>query len=347
MKFLVAIDSFKGSATSVQLNQAAKAGILEALPDAEVVTVPIADGGEGTLEALAYALDGTWVEVETVDLIERPLRVSYFVSGQTAYIESARVVGIDKIDPSPETVERATSFGLAALFRDALNRGCQELVLTLGGSGTSDGGRGLLEGLGAQDRERLAQVRLRGLTDVTNSYAGPQGYAAVFGPQKGATPEQVAAMDQLAQDQVLEIKQEMGLDLQAIPGTGAAGGLGAAVVILGGALEAGYPFMAEKLGLTQAVQGADLVFTGEGRLDRQSLQGKVPVGVAQTARAAAIPVIALGGSVEEVAEFKEFFLATFSIQRQVLPLSQALETETTLANVQTLVQNIIASRYGE
>lgn len=347
MKFLVAIDSFKGSATSIQVNQAAKAGILEALPDAEVVTIPIADGGEGTLEALAHALAGAWVEVETVDLLERPIRVSYFVSGQTAYIESACVVGIDKIDPSPETVERATSLGLAALFHDALNRGCQELVLTLGGSGTSDGGRGLLEGLGAEDRERLSQIRLQGLTDVTNPYAGPQGYAVVFGPQKGATPEQVEAMDQRAQAWVLQIKQEMDLDLQAIPGTGAAGGLGGAVVILGGVLEAGYPFMAEKLGLAQAVQEADLVFTGEGRLDRQSLQGKVPVGVAQTAKSAGVSVIALGGSVEEVAEFKEFFLATFSIQRQVLSLSQALETETTLANVQTLVQNIVASRYCE
>ncbi len=347
MKFLVAMDSFKGSATSMQLNQAAKAGIVEVLPDAEVVTIPIADGGEGTLEALAHALDGTWVEVETVDLLERPLRVTYFISGQTAYIESARVVGIDKIDPSPETVERATSLGLAALFRDALNRGCQELVLTLGGSGTSDGGRGLLEGLTLADRERLSQVTLRGLTDVTNPYAGPRGYAAVFGPQKEATPEQVVAMDQLAQDQVLRIKQEMGLDLQAIPGTGAAGGLGATVVILGGFLEPGYSFLADKLGLGQVVQGADLVVTGEGRLDRQSLQGKVPVGVAQTAKAAGVPVIALGGSVEELTAFKEFFLATFSIQRQVLPLSQALETETTLANVQVLVKNIIASRYCE
>lgn len=345
MKFLVAIDSFKGSATSMQLNQAAKAGILEVLPDAEVVTIPIADGGEGTLDALVHGLEGFWVEVETVDLLERPIVAAYFISGQTAYIESARVVGIDKITPSSETVERATSKGLASLFRDALLRGCQELVLTLGGSGSSDGGRGLLNALTDEERSALTQIRLRGLTDVTNPYAGSQGYAVVFGPQKGASPKQVKAMDLVAQEFVNQMRRETGIDLQKIPGTGAAGGLGGALVLLGGELEAGYPFIAETLGLAQAIQGSNLVFTGEGRLDKQSLNGKLPIGVAQTAKNAGVPVIALGGSVEESKGFEEAFLATFSIQREVLSLNQAMETERTLANVQSLVKNIIATRY--
>lgn len=345
MKFLVAIDSFKGSATSNQLNQAAKAGILEMLPNAEVLTIPIADGGEGTLDALSQRLDGFWVDVETVDLLERPIVASYFISGQTAYVESARVIGIDKMTPSSETVERATSMGLAILLRDALSRGCQELVLTLGGSGSSDGGRGLLNALTDEERSHLSQIRLRGLTDVSNPYAGSQGYAVVFGPQKGASPEQVRAMDLVAQAFVKQVKQETGIDLQKIPGTGAAGGLGGALALLGGELEAGYPFIAEKLGLAQAIQGADLIFTGEGRLDQQTLNGKVPIGIAQMAKKAGVPVIALGGSVEEVQGFEEAFLATFSIQKEVVSLQQAMETERTLVNLQSLVKNIIAARY--
>ncbi|MGT2951012.1 glycerate kinase [Streptococcus cuniculi] len=342
MKIIIAIDSFKGSATSVQLNQAAREAAEEVLAGAEVATFAIADGGEGTLEALMEVADGELIPVSTVDLLERPIEASYFLSGQTAFIEAASVVGIEKIHPTPATVEVATSLGLSAVIRDALSRSCREIIITLGGTGTSDGGRGLLDSLTEEDKERLRSVRLIGLTDVKNSYAGLEGYARVFGPQKGATQEQVELMDTAALAFVQTVKEEQGIDLQAIPGTGAAGGLGGALVVLGGELQAGFPFVAKKIGLEEALQGAELVITGEGRLDSQSLNGKVPIGVATLARATGVPTIAVCGSVAtDVEAFDDYFLATYSIQTSIQSLERAMETEVTLTNVRFVVKNIL------
>ncbi|MGT2800450.1 glycerate kinase family protein [Streptococcus marmotae] len=346
MKIVSAIDSFKGSATSAELNQVVKEAIEEVLPEAEVATFAIGDGGEGTLEALAEALDGEFISVSTVDLLERPIEIFYFLSGQTAFIEVASVVGIDKIKPTPATVEVATSFGLGAVIRDALSRSCEEIVLTLGGTGTSDGGRGLLASLTEEDKEQLRCVNLIGLTDVRNVYAGSEGYAHIFGPQKGANQTQVEAMDKAALSFVQRIKEEVGIDLQAIPGTGAAGGLGGALVVLGGELKAGFPFVAEKIGLNKASLGVDLVITGEGRLDSQSLNGKVPVGVADLARSAGVPTIAICGSVAtDVPGFDDCFLAIFSIQTGVYSLDKAMKKEVTLENARFVIKNIIRSRF--
>ncbi|MGT2716547.1 glycerate kinase family protein [Streptococcus respiraculi] len=346
MKIVSAIDSFKGAATSAELNQAVKEMVEEVLPETEVATFAIGDGGEGTLEALAEALDGELISVSTVDLLERPIEASYFLSGQTAFIEAASVIGIDKIHPTPATVEVATSFGLGAVIRNALSRSCEEIVLTLGGTGTSDGGRGLLDSLTEEDKEQLRRVNLIGLTDVRNVYAGSEGYARIFGPQKGANQTQVEAMNKAAFTFVQTIKEELEIDLQAIPGTGAAGGLGGALVVLGGELKAGFPFVAQAIGLAQAIQGADLVITGEGRLDSQSLNGKVPVGVADVARSAGVPTIAICGSVAtDVTEFGDYFLATFSIQTGVYCLEKAMKKEVTLENVRFVVKNILRSRF--
>ncbi|MTB65057.1 glycerate kinase [Streptococcus sp. zg-86] len=346
MKIVSAIDSFKGSATSVELNQAVKEVVEEDLPETEVATFAIGDGGEGTLEALAGALDGKWIRVATVDLLERPIEACYFLSGQTAFIEAASVVGVDKVKPTSTTVEVATSFGLGAVIRDALNRVCKEIVLTLGGTGTSDGGRGLLASLTEEEREQLQSVNLIGLTDVRNVYAGPEGYAHIFGPQKGANQTQVESMDKAALAFVQRMKEELGIDLQAISGTGAAGGLGGALVVLGGELKAGFPFVAEKIGLNEAILDADLIITGEGRLDSQSLNGKVPVGVADLARSAGVPTIAICGSVAtDVSEFDDCFLAIFSIQTGVYSLDKAMRKEVTLENVRFVVKNILRSRF--
>ncbi|MDR0199994.1 MAG: glycerate kinase, partial [Streptococcaceae bacterium] len=222
MKIVIAIDSFKGSATSSELNAATKAGVLEALPEANVVSFEIADGGEGTLSTLHAGLGGDWVTVETVDLLERPCEASYLLVGGQAFIESASVVGIDKITPSPETFEKATTKGLAKLFEDAVAQGAQEIYLTLGGTGTSDGGRGLFEALNG----KVSEVKLYGISDVTNVYAGPEGYSIFFGKQKGGTSGQIAAQNESALAFAAKMKTERGIDLQKIPGTGAAGGLG-------------------------------------------------------------------------------------------------------------------------
>ncbi|MDR0297197.1 MAG: glycerate kinase [Streptococcaceae bacterium] len=343
MKLVVAIDSFKGSASSRELNEAVKAGILSVFPSADVVTFEIADGGEGTLCALQQGLGGEFVEVETVDLLERPVCARYLLAGELAIIEAAEVIGIDKITPSPETIVRATTVGLAKLFRDAKKRGATEIVLSLGGTGTSDGGLGLLSGLGGslEALPEFADVKLTGLADVNNSYAGPAGYAAVFGAQKGGTPEILGQQDLQAQKVADFVKEKYQIDLQMIPGTGAAGGLGGALVLLGGHIEPGFAKIAALLKIEEAIKTADLVITGEGRLDFQTANGKVPSGMARLAAKYDVPTIAFaGGLAPDLGEMELLLLASYSIQCEAVSLTDAMQKEKTLENIKRLAKNV-------
>jgi len=193
VKIVIAIDSFKGSASSLALGEAARRGVIAIRPDADVAVFPIADGGEGTMTALAQGLGGTMVEVPTTDLLGQPMTARYLLTGDCAVIEAAEVVGIDKITPTPQTFQKASTEGLAALFLDAKRRDVREIVIALGGTGTSDGGLGLLRGLGATVRSlpdfdginlaeatRFDGITITALADVTNPYAGPLGFAKVF-----------------------------------------------------------------------------------------------------------------------------------------------------------------------
>ena len=354
MKIVVAIDSFKGSASSRDLNAAVAGVVQDVLPGAEVKSFAIADGGEGTLDALKDGLGGEMRAVETVDLLGRPIEAFYLQIGHQAFIESASVVGIDKICPSSKTFEEASSYGLGALICDAVEQGSEEIYVTLGGSGSSDGGLGLLESFGFDGKTlrfslpaNWEKVQLVGLTDVQNPYAGQAGFARVFGKQKGGNPEQLLLKDRAAREFVAFVEKETGLDLQAIPGTGAAGGLGAALVLLGGRLEAGFDRVASIVGLEEAMADADLVITGEGRLDSQSRAGKVPYGVAQLAKKQGIPAIAVCGAIAEDADWIwEDFLSVFSIQTRVLPLEEAMEPEKTLANLAFVTRNILRTFVG-
>ena len=349
MKIVVAIDSFKGSVSSYEINTTVAEVAQELLPEADLITFAIADGGEGTLDALRGGLGGELRTVETVDLLGRPIVAPYLLLGHQAFIESASVVGLDKICPSSKTFEEASSYGLGALICDAVEQGCEEIYVTLGGSGTSDGGLGLLESFGFDGKmlrfsfpENWEKVKLIGLTDVKNPYAGEKGFARVFGNQKGGSLEQLVAKDEEARNFANWVYSESGMDLQKIPGTGAAGGLGAALVLLGGSLEAGFDRIAAIVGLEEDIAGADLVITGEGRMDGQSKEGKVPYGVAQLAKKHGVPVIAVCGSIAEDAEWVwEEFLSVFSIQTQVLPLKEAMEREKTLANLTFVMRSIL------
>ena len=353
MKIVVAIDSFKGSVSSYELNAAVAAVAQEFLAGTEVKNFAIADGGEGTLDALRDGLGGEMRVVETVDLLGRPVVASYLQVGHQAFIESASVVGLDKICPSSKTFEKASSYGLGALICDAVEQGAEEIYVTLGGSGTSDGGLGLLESFGFDGKmlrfsfpENWEKVKLIGLTDVKNPYAGEKGFARVFGKQKGGNPEQLLLKDQAARDFVAFVKEEFGLDLQSIPGTGAAGGLGAALVLLGGHLEAGFARIASIVGLEEAIADADLVITGEGRMDSQSRAGKVPYGVAQLAKKYGVPAIAVCGAIAEDADWIwDDFLSVFSIQTRVLPLEEAMDPEKTLANLAFVTRNILRTYF--
>lgn len=339
MKIVVALDSFKGSASSHELNEAVKAGILSVLPFADVATFDIADGGEGTISALRQRLGGKWVAVETVDLLQRPMIAHYLLTEEFAVIEAADVVGIDKIVPSSTTIQQATTLGLAQVLLDAKKRGMREIIVGLGGTGTSDGGLGLLEGLSG---ENFTHVRIIGLTDVQNVYAGEKGYAKVFGPQKGGTPEILTVQEKQAQSFVAKIKRERGIDLQAIAGTGAAGGLGGALILLGGKLESGFSKIAHLLKIEEKIKSADLIITGEGKMDAQTAQGKVPFGIAVLAAKYKVPVLAFCGALsKDLGEMDDLLLASFSIQRSVLPLDEAMKKEQTLANMNDLAKNVI------
>lgn len=348
MKIVVALDSFKGSAPSYALNAAVKKGIKSVLPQTEVCTFEIADGGEGTLTALAQKLGGERIKVATVDLMGRQITASYLLAGDVAVVEAAQVIGLDKITPTADTFTQASSRGLAALFIDAEKRGVRELLVSLGGTGTSDGGLGLLEGLGGSifALPLFENMKVTALTDVTNVYAGENGYARVFGPQKGGTPDLIEQQEAQAQERARQIRERYGLDVQKVAGTGAAGGLGAAILLLGGELKSGFFKIAELLELEEELKDADLVITGEGSLDFQTAHGKVPYGMAILAKKHKVPTLAFVGTLgENLGEMEELLLASFSIQPRPLSLEQALEEKGTLHHLEELTKNVIKARF--
>jgi glycerate kinase len=326
MRVVVAIDSFKGCLSSADAGAAARVGVLAAVPDADVRVVPVADGGEGTVDALLHAGDGTRVLAPTVDALGRPVEAAYALldGGATAVVEAASCLGLPQVGVVDATLPpRAGSAGVGLLVRHAVRGGARRVVVALGGTSCTDGGAGLLIALGAVVRDAagdrvaaagsnplwsfaaldpasvpdLRDVELVVLTDVDNPLHGPRGAARVFGPQKGATPEQVDLLD----DRLVAWGAALagaGRPVADLPGAGAAGGLGAALLVLGARREAGFAYVARAVGLAGAVAGADLVLTGEGRLDAQTAGGKTPAGVAALAREAGAVVVALAGSVE-------------------------------------------------
>lgn len=352
MKVVLAPDSFKESMSAAQAVAAMARGVRTVLPDAECVEVPMADGGEGTADALVAALGGQWRTVASTDALGRPIEAAYGLSGGLAVVEVAAAVGIGLVAPAERDVARSSSLGVADLIRDALGAGATRLVVGLGGSATTDGGAGLLAGLGVRwlDADgnalsptpaglaaldhadvsgvdpRLAAVAIELASDVTNPLLGTEGAAAVFGPQKGATPGQVPVLDATLA-RIADALVAAGLpDVRDLPGSGAAGGLGAAFLALGARMRRGVEVVAEAAHLEEAVAGADLVLTGEGSLDRQTLSGKTPSGVADVAARHGVPVIAFAGRLGEGSEelLGRGFAAVVSITTGPCDLATAL-----------------------
>lgn len=353
MRIVLAPDSFKESMTAAQAAAAMTRGVRAVHPDADCVEVPMADGGEGTAEALIAALRGEWRTVVTTDPLGRPLVARYGLAPDgLAVIEVAAAVGIGLVQPAERDVMRATSVGVADLVTDALDAGATRLIVGLGGSVTTDGGAGLLAGLGAVwldaagavlspwpgslaglDRvdlsgldPRLTQLTIELACDVTNPLLGPSGAAAVFGPQKGAGPEQVPVLDAVLTRIADALVRAGCAEVRDRPGAGAAGGLGAAFLSLGAGLRRGVEVVAEAAGLAAALLRADLVLTGEGSLDRQTLAGKTPAGVAELAGRYGVPVIAFAGRLGEGADelVGRGFVAVQSIMRGPDDLASAL-----------------------
>lgn len=354
MKVLIAPDSFKESLSARAVAEAIAAGWARVYPDAELRLCPMADGGEGTVEAVLAATGGARQQTEVAGpLGDRVVATWGLLPGQRAVIEMAEASGLHRVEPARRDVLSASSFGTGELIRAALDAGVRRIVLGLGGSATNDGGAGLLCALGvrmldidgqelppggaalAQLRHidltgldtRLAQVEVLVAADVDNPLCGPRGASAVFGPQKGASPAQVEQLDAALAHYADVMAATLGEDLRDQPGVGAAGGLGfAARAVLKAAFQPGVQLVAELAGLVEALEDADLVITGEGRLDGQSLHGKTPVGVARLARAAGVPVIALAGSLGEGYQrlYAEGIGAAFSLAPGPLSLEQAM-----------------------
>jgi glycerate kinase len=301
---LISPDSFKGSLTSVQVAQALADGWLRARPDDEVVMCPLADGGEGTLAAIEAAGGWTSRTARVHDPLRRMIDARWLLSadGSRAVVEMAEASGLSRVAPAERDPIGATSVGTGELVGAAIDAGARHVTLGIGGSATTDGGRGLLEGL-ADGGRRLDATDVEVACDVSNPLLGPTGAAATYGPQKGASPEDVAALDARNAAWADELEATEGRRERDTPGAGAAGGVGFGLLAAQGrfrsfALRPGIDLVMEATDFPARLSRADLVITGEGRIDAQTAFGKTALGVAKRAAAAGVPCIAVGGGVE-------------------------------------------------
>lgn len=319
MRVLIAPDSFKGSLTSVEVATALADGWREARPDDEVLLAPLADGGEGTLVAIEAAGGWTWQRAGATDPIGRPLTARWLRStdGLRAVVELAEASGLSRLDIAERDPIGASTRGTGEVLAAVLDAGIRTITLGIGGSATTDGGAGILAALGAVVVEgrvdlagidpRLADVELRIACDVTNPLLGPTGAAATYGPQKGATPAQVSALDRALDRYAHWLMHATGRDERATPGAGAAGGTAFGLLSVADRFRSvrlvpGVEVVMEETGLAAKLASSDLVLTGEGRIDAQTAFGKTALGVAKRARAAGVACLAIGGGIEPAGE---------------------------------------------
>lgn len=331
MRLVVAPDSFKGSASAKEVAQAIADGLKTALPKAEFDLVPMADGGEGTVEALVAATNGKIITKRVTGPLGEPVDAFFGILGdeETAVIEMAAAAGLHLVPPEKRNPFITTTYGVGELIRAALDAGCKRIIVGIGGSATNDGGAGMVQALGAKlldekgneigfgggELGKLTKIDISGLDnrlketeilvacDVTNPLTGPNGASAVYGPQKGATPEMVKLLDENLSHYAAIIRRSLGVDVESVPGAGAAGGLGAGLMAFCQAiLKRGVELVIQAVGLDERVRSSDLVITGEGKLDFQTGFGKVPYGVAQVAKRYGKLVIAIAGQLGEGSE---------------------------------------------
>lgn len=356
MKIVIAPDSFKESLTALEVAEAIETGFKRIYPDAEYVKVPMADGGEGTVQSLVDALQGKLIEVDVTAPLGDKTTAFFGLSGdgKTAIIEMAAASGLHLVPQDQRNPLKTTSFGTGELIKTALEQGVEHIILGIGGSATNDGGVGMLQALGVQclnqQQEnigfggeqlgqitkidmsrldpRLHKVRFSVACDVDNPLCGEKGASATFGPQKGATPDMVQQLDVALQHFSDIIERDLGLNIRDQQGAGAAGGMGGGLLLLPNVkLQSGVQIVIHTLNLSEKMQGADLVITGEGRMDSQTIHGKTPIGVAKTAKAAGKPVIAIVGCLREDYEvvFEHGIDAVFPIIRQLNSLEHTLQ----------------------
>ena len=346
-KVIVAIDSFKGCLTSAEANQAASEAIIDKKPETKVLQVPVSDGGEGFMEAFKAAMGGEIVEVNVKDPLMRTIVAQYLVQGDTAVIEIAKASGLTLLSPEERNPMVATSYGTGQLVVDAVRKECKRIIVGLGGSATSDYGMGMLRAIidsfakhgNWDDVRELDNVRFTIATDVTNPLCGENGAAHVFGPQKGATHEQVLALDARAKRFAEASAKHLGRDCQNMLGAGAAGGLGYAFLqYMNAECRSGIDLLLDTIHFDNLLQDADLVITGEGSADRQTLMGKLPFGILQRAQKHDVPVMLIAG---RIADEQQLLNAGFSrvacINPPNTPLEIAMQPATAKENIRNTV----------
>lgn len=365
MRIVIAIDSFKGSMTSLEAGQAAAEGVRRVYPDAQIKILPVADGGEGTVNALVAGLNGSIQTARVQDPLGRIITAEYgILSDGTAVMEMAAAAGLPLLKPNERDPMKTSTYGVGEMILDAIKKGCRKFIIGIGGSATNDGGMGMLKALGfsfldGQGREatlenlfvidcKNAVAELSGCSftvacDVNNPLCGDQGCSAVYGPQKGATPETVKLMDGWLQHYGQLVQSIVPNADPNAPGAGAAGGIGFAfAAFLGGRLIPGVDMILEAVGLEREVLDADVVITGEGRLDGQTVMGKAPVGVAGIAAKYKKTVIAFAGSVtsDAIACNDHGIKAFFPIVRGVCTLEEAMKPENAKVNMAAAVEQV-------
>ena len=371
MRVVVAIDSFKGSMSSLEAGEAISNGIKKAHKDAEVEIRPLADGGEGTVEALSIGMGGRLINVDVTGPVGRKVRAVYGIvdSSKTAIIEMSQAAGITLVSGNEKNPLYTTTFGVGELIKDAINKGCRHFVVGIGGSATNDCGIGMLQALGYEflDKEgnqvgfgasgvrdivsirdenvikELSECYFRVACDVNNPLCGELGCSAIYGPQKGATKEMVADMDGWLKNYSKIVKEKYPDADSEYPGTGAAGGLGYAFFnFTNSKLESGIKIVLDETKLEEYVKDADIVVTGEGRLDHQTVMGKAPVGVANIAKKYNKKVIAFSGSVTEDAGVcnEHGIDAFFPILRRIVTLEEAMQTDTAKKNLTDTAEQV-------
>ncbi|MFC0226838.1 glycerate kinase [Serratia aquatilis] len=370
-KVVIAPDSFKESLSALDVAKAIERGFRQIYPAAQYVKLPMADGGEGTVDAMVAASGGEIIDVTVRGPLGKSANAFYGLlgNGETAVIEMAAASGLHLVPGDERDPRVTTSYGTGELILAALQRGVKSIILGIGGSATNDGGAGMMQALGARlldkDRQdlqpggaalaqlahidlsqldpRLQQVQMTVACDVDNPLCGAKGASAIFGPQKGASAEMVQELDRALLHYGTLLEQATGREVLLAPGAGAAGGMGAALLgFLNAQLRPGIEIVIETLQLAEAVRGADLVITGEGRLDSQSIHGKTPIGVARVAKLQQIPVIAIAGSLAKDYQIvhQHGIDAAFSVIDRIVTLPEALADAA--HNLEVTARNVAA-----
>lgn len=370
-KVVIAPDSFKESLSALEVAEAIERGFRQIFPQVQYVKLPMADGGEGTVDSMVAATGGEIVTVAVTGPLGQPVQAFYGLlgEGETAVIEMAAASGLHLAPKAQRDPRMTTSYGTGELILAALERGVKTIILGIGGSATNDGGAGMMQALGArlldENRQalppggaalaqlayidlsgvdpRLQQVSITAACDVDNPLCGANGASAVFGPQKGASPEMVTQLDAALRHYGTLLEQATGREVINAPGAGAAGGMGAALLgMLNARLRPGIEIVIETLQLEEALRDADLVITGEGRLDSQSIHGKTPIGVARVAKRFGLPVIGIAGSLSKDYQVvhQHGIDAAFSVLDRVVSLEEALAEAAD--NLEVTARNVAA-----